>query len=233
MLASLSHDLKTPLTSIQAYTESLLCEDDANKEDYVSIITAKTVYMNQLLDDLTMFSLLQSPTYEMELVAVDGEEFFDMLLADYEDISREKGFICTSSCHVTGTFYVQPKQLMRVLDNLLSNAWRYTNIGGTIRIAAFNAHTKPHWCAMDLPKMTGAYIVVTNTGGAIPVEQLNQIFEPLYQVDQARTKTGNRGTGLGLTIAKEIIEKHHGTIEVVSKQNETAFIIWLPQEEKE
>lgn len=90
MLASLSHDLKTPLTSIQAYTESLILEGDANKEEYLSIITAKTVYMKQLLDDLTMFSLLQSPTYEMELVPVDGEEFFEMLLADYEGISREK-----------------------------------------------------------------------------------------------------------------------------------------------
>lgn len=233
MLASLSHDLKTPLTSIQAYTESLLSEGDANKEEYLSIITAKTVYMKQLLDELTMFSLLQSPTYEMELVAVDGEEFFDMLLADYEDISREKGFICTISCHVTGTFYVQPKQLMRVLDNLLSNAWRYTNTSGTIRIAAFNPHLAPNWCSMHLTKTTGVYIIVTNTGTEIPAEQLNQIFEPLYQVDQARTKTGNRGTGLGLTIAKDIIEKHHGTIKVVSKQNETAFIIWLPQEEKE
>lgn len=232
MLASLSHDLKTPLTSIQAYTESLLADGEANKGEYLSIIAEKTVYMKQLLDDLTMFSLLQSPAYEMELVPVDGEEFFEMLLADYDDISREKGFICTTSCQVTGTFLVQPKQMMRVLDNLLSNAWRYTNANGTIRIAAFNPYAKPNWCAMHLPKKTGVYIIVTNTGAEIPAEQWEQIFEPLYQVDKARTKTGNRGTGLGLSIAKEIIEKHYGTIEVVSEQNETAFIIWLPEEEK-
>lgn len=232
MLASLSHDLKTPLTSIQAYAESLLTEDHANNEDYLKVIQAKSIYMKQLLDDLTIFSLLQSPTYEMELVLVEGEEFFEMLLADYEEISKEKGFICEVSCAVTGTYLVQPKQLMRVVDNLLSNAWRYTNPGGTIRITAFQADTKPSWCTINLPHQTGAYIVVTNTGTNIPADQLAQIFTPLYQVDQARTKTGNRGTGLGLTIAKEIIEKHHGTIHAVSNKNETAFIIWLPQEEQ-
>ena len=99
MIASLSHDLKTPLTSIQAYTESLVAGklNDFEKQEYLEIISSKSDYMKQLLDDLMMFTLLQSSSYEMELVLVDGEEFFEMLLMDYEQISKEKGFKATTS----------------------------------------------------------------------------------------------------------------------------------------
>lgn len=235
IIASLSHDLKTPLTSIQAYAESLHSGKltHLEQQEYTQVIQTKADYMKQLLDDLMMFTLLQSPSYELELVSVDGEEFFDMLLGDYEQVSIEKGFTATTDLQVKKNYAVHPKQLMRVLDNLVANAWTYTNVGGSIKIAAFETPNKPTWCIASNEQLTaaGVYIVVQNSGTSLTAAQCQQIFEPLHQLDEARSHIGQRGAGLGLSIAKQIIEKHNGTIKAISKQNETAILIWLPEEE--
>lgn len=233
MIASLSHDLKTPLTSIQAYTESLLAGKltKGEQHEYLEVIHSKSDYMKQLLDDLMMFTLLQSPTYELELVAVEGDEYFEMLLGDYEQISKEKGFHATTTINVANNYYVHAKQLMRVMDNILSNAWTYTNTGGTIHMGAFEMPNIPKWCSdrlRDTFIQKGVYIIVENSGEIISQKQCEQMFEPLYQIDEARSSVGERGAGLGLSIAKQIIEKHNGTIQAISEQNKLAIIIWLP-----
>lgn len=235
MIASLSHDLKTPLTSIHAYAEGLQSGklSPAEQHEYIQTVQTKADYMKQLLDDLMMFTLLQSPTYTLELVAVEGEEFFEMLLGDYEQVSIEKGFTASTGIRVTKNYAVNPKQLMRTIDNLVANAWTYTNPNGTIHLAAFEAVHKPDWCIASIKsEATGVYIVVQNSGTTLTAAQCQQLFEPLYQVDEARSRIGQRGAGLGLSIAKQIIEKHNGTIEAVSYKDETAMIIWLPEEER-
>lgn len=239
IIASLSHDLKTPLTSIQAYAESLKNGQLSNEEqqDYLGVILTKSDFMKQMLDDLMMYTLLQSPSYEMQLVEVEGDEYFDMLLSDYELISREKGFSASTFIQIEGMYEVNPKQLMRVLDNLLTNAWRYTETGGRIEITAFEAPFKPahckKWVSSHLIKQEGLYMIVQNSGKGIPIEQCQQLFEPLYQLDQARSQNGQRGAGLGLSIARQIIEKHGGKIGVASDENEgTAIICWLPKKEE-
>ncbi len=235
MIASLSHDLKTPLTSIQAYAESLHSGklSPTEQQEYLEVVQAKANYMKQLFDDLMMFALLQSPSYELELVRVEGDEFFDMLLGDYEKISTEKGFKAATYVNISRNYSVNPKQLMRVLDNLLSNAWTYTNPGGTVLLAAFEAPDIPKWCITGVQQRAtkqGAYIVVQNSGSTISEVQYTQMFEPLVQMDESRSHIGQRGAGLGLSIAKQIIEKQNGTIQAISQQNETAILIWLPEE---
>lgn len=232
-IASLSHDLKTPLTSIQAYAESMQHNDvtPQQRDDYLRIVQRKADYMKQLLDDLTMFTLLQSPTYTLPLVSVDGEEFFDMLLANYEQVSAEKGFEAATEVHVSGTYRVNPKQLMRVIDNMMANAWAYTHEGGTIRLAAFDQHV-PAWCIADAADDGRVHVVVQNSGATLTPAQCEQLFEPLYQLDASRSQIGERGTGLGLSIAKQIIEKHGGTMHAVSTQNEVAIVISLQKEQE-
>lgn len=233
MIASLSHDLKTPLTSIQAYTESIR-QGNLNENEhreYLQIIQSKSKYMKQLLDDLMMFTLLQSPTYELELVEVEGDEFFDMLLGDYEQISREKGFEAKTTVSVEASYFVNPKQLMRVVDNVLANAWTYTNSGGTIYVSAFEVPNIPSWSTASLAeKFTekGVYIVIQNSGATISPQQCEQMFDPLYQIDDSRSHIGQRGAGLGLSIAKQIVAKHDGIIKAVAQHNQIAFVIWLP-----
>ncbi|ATP41986.1 two-component sensor histidine kinase [Solibacillus sp. R5-41] len=239
MIASLSHDLKTPLTSIQAYAESLKNGQLSNEEkhDYLKVILTKSDFMKQMLDDLMMYTLLQSPSYELHLVEVEGEEYFDMLLSDYEQVSREKGFSASTLIQIEGMYEVNPKQLMRVVDNLLANAWRYTETGGRIEIYAFEPPFIPtdckKWVRSHLTKQEGLYMIVQNSGKGIPAEQCQQLFEPLYQLDQARSQNGQRGAGLGLSIAQQIIEKHGGKVGVASHEKQgTAIICWIPKKEE-
>src|SRR5690625_3904796 len=129
MVATISHDLKTPLTSIKAYAESLDTTKELSAKDqaaYHEIIIEKADFMKQMLDDLITHTLLQSHDYELELVSVDGEEFFDMLISDYEALCKKKKIQLTARKYVAGTFQVNPKQLMRVLDNLMINAIQNT-----------------------------------------------------------------------------------------------------------
>jgi len=182
---------------------------------------------------LMMYTLLQSSSYDLKLVTVDGAEFFEMVLSDYEPLCEDQGFTLDVHCQVDGQYAVHPKQLQRVIDNLMSNAWRYGKVGTTIGLAAVNAGKCPTWCfdfvKSVLTKQEGCYVIVQNSGQGIHKEEIEKLFEPMYQADTARTKAGDRGTGLGLNIAKQIIEKHGGTIELVSKEGfGTAVLCWIP-----
>ncbi|MCY9548642.1 HAMP domain-containing sensor histidine kinase [Lysinibacillus xylanilyticus] len=235
MIASISHDLKTPLTAIQAYAESLQSRalSEEQQVEYRQIILTKSETMKHMLEDLLMYTLLQSTSYHLELVAVDGAEYFEMALSDYEQLCKEQGFMLEVVCDIEGMYAVHPKQLQRVIDNLLSNAWRYGAVGTTIGLAAVNAGKCSIGCfdfvSPALVKQDGMYIIVQNSGQGVKKEDIEKLFEPMYQADSARTKVGERGTGLGLNIAKQIIEKHGGTVELVSKEDYgTAVLCWLP-----
>lgn len=156
-----------------------------------------------------------------------------MALSDYEPLCEEQGFTLNVFCDVDGLYAVHPKQLQRVIDNLMSNAWRYGEIGTSIGLAAVNAGSYPVWSfdflKSTLNKQEGVYIIVQNSGQGILQEDITKLFEPMYQADRARTKAGERGTGLGLNITKQIIEKHGGTVELFSQENiGTAVVCWLP-----
>jgi len=235
MIASISHDLKTPLTAIQAYAESLQSKalSEEQQDEYRHIILTKSETMKQMLEDLLMFTLLRSTSYHLDLVAVDGAEFFEMALSDYEQLCKDRGFMLEVTCDIDGMYAVHPKQLQRVIDNLMSNAWRYGAVGTMIGLAAMNAGECPVWSfdfvQSALKKQEGMYIILQNSGQGVKKEDIEKLFEPMYQADSARTKAGERGTGLGLNIAKQIIEKHGGTVELVSKEGYgTAVLCWLP-----
>lgn len=235
MIATISHDLKTPLTSIRAYAESLSAERnlvDEEREEYREIIINKANYMQQMLDDLLMYTLLQSSTYEMDLVQVEGSEFFDMLLSDYEQLCYDKNITLEVQSEIEGIFNVNPKQLMRVTDNLMSNAIQHTPKEGAIWLAAVSSENLPNWVfpyvTQEL-KLDGPLLIVQNSGEGIDKEALNHVFEPLFQADIARSKKGVSGTGLGLSITKQIIEKHGGKVQMMShKTIGTCVICKLP-----
>ncbi|ARD47273.1 cell wall metabolism sensor histidine kinase WalK [Sporosarcina sp. P33] len=226
MIAAISHDLKTPLTSIRAYAESLELNEkltDEEKGEYRQIIIEKSNFMKQMLDDLLMFTLLQSPSYEMERTAVDGSEFFDMLVSDYEPLCRHKQIQLCSSANVTGEYAVNPKQLVRVVDNLMTNAIHHTETGGKIWIAALSEQSADWLFEFVAAVYTfdfreNVYVIVQNEGKGIAEEQIEFIFNPLYQADRSRNKKPAHGTGLGLSIAKQMMEKHNGDVQLFSKE---------------
>lgn len=240
MMATISHDLKTPLTSIKAYAESLDANEALTQEQqktYRKVIIEKSDFIKQMLDDLMVHSLLQSRDYELELVTVEGEEFFEMLISDYEPLSEQKNLRLLTQNEVTGLYEVNPQQLIRVVDNLIMNAIQYTDEGKSICICAFSDETgKPARLFSFVDESYTfqfehfAYITVQNEGIGIQEEDLQHIFEPLFQADESRSKKDTSGTGLGLSITKQIIEKHGGTISVFSEENEgTCFICSIPK----
>ncbi|SFE83892.1 sensor histidine kinase [Alteribacillus iranensis] len=248
MVATISHDLKTPLTSIRAYTESLVSERELSaqeRNEYRNVVVDKANYMKQMLDDLLMYTLLQSPTYEMEFVEVDGNEFFDMLVSDYEPLCREKNIHLHVHCDVTGNYQVNPKQMVRVADNLMSNAIQHTKEGAHIWITAISADRPipDRMFPFLFPlvkeqvredKQDSVFLVVQNQGKGVDDEKLSQVFDPLYQVDQARSKREARGTGLGLSITKQIMNKHGGNVRMLSNEGVgTCVICKLPKIHRE
>lgn len=97
---------------------------------------------------------------------------------------------------MAGSYFVNPKQLMRVVDNIVANAWTYTNPGGTIYVSAFETPNIPTWSIGKLAesfKEKGVYIVVQNSGATITEQQCKQMFDPLYQIDDSRSHIGERG----------------------------------------
>lgn len=241
MIATISHDLKTPLTSIRAYSESLRFSSltDEEKKEYLGIIMDKADYMKQMFDELTMFTLLQNNDDLIEKVEVDTEELFDMLFSGYEEVCKQKDILLTIDIRVTGLVYVNFKQLTRVIDNLFSNALYHTDVQKQIWLGAYSPVSMlPEWIfspfKKEIEQSRQDYIIfiVQNEGRGIEQDQLEKVFEPLYQVETARTKK-SKGTGLGLSISKMIIEKHGGTIHAFSKEGfGTTFVCRLPYQSK-
>ena len=236
IVAALSHDLKTPLTVIQAYTEALQTENklsEKEKQEYRTILFEKLAYMKQMLDDLAVYTALQSVQEKPELVEVDGEEFFDMLLSGYEQPCKKKGIRLDVFQCVSSTYDVNVKQMMRVMDNLMANAIRHTDPGKRIWLAAISPDTAlPDWVfppffqELNAWRMGGTLLIIQNQGNAIPIEMQTSIFQPFVQGEGARGTGGS--SGLGLSVAKMLVEAHDGKIKLWSTAGYgTLVACWL------
>ena len=217
LVVFLAHDLKTPLTSIVAYLSILETKPDMPEEErkkYTHISLEKAIRLGELINEffeITKFNL-------QDIVLEPGNLDLSMMLEQIADelyaVLKEKNLRCDVQIDDTLMIYGDADKLARVFDNLLRNAIAYCNKGTAIRIQAKERHQEIE-------------IVVANEGEKIPEEELSAIFEKFYRVDGSRSsKTG--GAGLGLAIAKEIVELHHGTIRAESDEWETRFIVTLP-----
>lgn len=140
LVATISHDLKNPLTAIKAFAE-LLQESRFTSDEqkaYNEVIVQKVDFMRQMLDDLASYVILQSKNFSIELVDFDGNEFFDIITSGYEPLGQDKSLRLTVYNNVTGTYAVHPKQWIRVADNLMTNAIKYTPRRGNIVICALS-----------------------------------------------------------------------------------------------
>lgn len=217
LVVFLAHDLKTPLTSIVAYLSILETKPDMPEEErkkYTHISLEKAIRLGELINEffeITKFNL-------QDIVLEPGNLDLSMMLEQIADelyaVLKEKNLRCDVQIDDTLMIYGDADKLARVFENLLRNAIAYCDKGTAIRIQAKERHQEIE-------------IVVANEGEKIPEEELSAIFEKFYRVDGSRSsKTG--GAGLGLAIAKEIVELHHGTIRAESDEWETRFIVTLP-----
>ncbi|MCD3351221.1 HAMP domain-containing histidine kinase [Clostridium botulinum D/C] len=228
LIAAISHDLKTPLTSIRAYSEAIYRYENLKESDikeYSSIIINKSDYIKKMLEDLLAYTLLTSEE-KLNLVNVEGEEFLEMLFYGYDELCEKNDIILKKSICVLGNYNVDVNSMIRVIDNLVSNSIRYARNGGEIYLGAYCEEVKlPSFLPKELIEEVSKkikdnmFIFVSNDGGHIPKEEQEKIFKAFYQSDSSRNKEMSGGVGLGLSIVKLIMDKHDGSIKIFSNES--------------
>ncbi len=221
LIVFLAHDLKTPLTSIVAYLTMLDSYQDMPEEErqrYTHIALEKSIRLGELISEFFEITKFNLQDIVLEPVELNLSMMLEQLADELYGVLREKNLTCEVEAAEDMVVYGDADKLARVFDNILRNAVSYCYPNTKIRIQA---------------EMTeeGNRIVVSNRGKQIPKEQLGTIFEKFYRLDEARHSTTG-GAGLGLAIAKEIVELHGGTIRAESDEEETRFIVMLPRKEE-
>ena len=221
LIVFLAHDLKTPLTSIVAYLSMLDSYQDMPEEErqrYTHIALEKSIRLGELISEFFEITKFNLQDIVLEPVELNLSMMLEQLADELYGVLREKNLTCEVEAAEDMVVYGDADKLARVFDNILRNAVSYCYPNTKIRIQA---------------EMTeeGNRIVFSNRGKQIPKEQLGTIFEKFYRLDEARHSTTG-GAGLGLAIAKEIVELHGGTIWAESDDKETRFIVTLPNKEE-
>ncbi|MGX7031270.1 sensor histidine kinase [Vagococcus zengguangii] len=218
LITNISHDIRTPLTSIIGYLG--LIEEGRYKSDeellhYTHTAFKKSKQMKTLVDDLFEYTKVRQTNTKLNVIQFDLYQLLEQLAVDFELEAGNKNMTLDVSCQpIPFLMAGDTEKLVRVFNNLITNALKYGSDGNTIVLSAEKNETH-------------ATIIVTNNGENIPQEALENIFERFYRVDQSRSQeTG--GTGLGLAIAHSIISLHHGEISVKSENGWTSFVIILP-----
>lgn len=224
-VADVSHELKTPLTTIKSYMETLMSgarEDEEVSESFMRVVVDETDRMTRMVKDLLDLSLIDSGEMQWEEDRFNLPQLIDescgKLAPRAEDKNISLGY---RGSEALPPLRGDPDRIEQVLVNLISNAVEYTPPGGQVRVS---------W------RRDGdfARVTVSDTGMGIPEEDVARIFERFYRVDKARARAGGGGTGLGLAIAREIVESHGGEIWAESEEGAgTTMEFSLPIAEQE
>lgn len=217
LVVYLAHDLKTPLTSIIGYLSLLDENPDFSVEyraKYTGIALDKAYRLEQLINeffDITRFNLQSFP---LENNHIDLSLLLRQMAEEFYPVLKEKNLTCTVKAEDKVNIIGDSDKLSRVFDNLMRNASNYCYEDTNIEINVFK-------------KDENAVVTFINQGDKIEKEKLDMIFEKFFRANTSRTsKTG--GTGLGLAIAKQIVERHGGTITAKSNEKYTIFTVSLP-----
>ena len=225
LIANVSHDLKTPLTSILGFAQALRDGAVAGPEQAAetgAIIHAEAERVQALVDDLLYLSEIEAGQVVLAREAVDLGALAGRAARRFAPALHERGVelaVALPGEGIHGPPLVvngDGARLERVLDNLLDNARKYTPAGGRVEVRGRPAPGTPAAVRLE----------VFNSGSLIPPADLPRVFERFYRLDRARTRTS--GSGLGLAIAKELVELHGGALTVASDAPGTTFTLTLP-----
>ena len=219
-VANVSHELKTPLTSIKGFVETLQeqggVEDADNARRFLEIIHKQTKRLENLVNDLLTLSAIESKEDKMECVPTDIGPFIQSMLMMYKQAIEKSGHNIKVEIPVgLSKINADRNRLEQVFINLLDNAVKFTPTAGNITISA---------------KAEQAFvrINIADTGIGIAPEHLSRVFERFYRADKARSSALG-GTGLGLSIVKHIVHAHQGKVEVQSTLGQgTTFSVFFP-----
>ncbi len=213
-LGNVSHELRTPIFAVQGFIETLLdgaVDDPVVNRDFLFRARLQAERLNNLLNDLIDISRIESGEMHMSFRLFDIQPFLRDFSSEMQPIARAKNielyFTGNTLPHHEVIVYADKERIKQVLINLVDNAIKYSESGGSIKIELLNAEPTPD-------ELT---IRVTDTGVGISPEHLPRLFERFYRVDKGRARSSPGGTGLGLAIVKHITEAHHGKISVSSE----------------
>ncbi|WP_170007210.1 sensor histidine kinase [Bacillus fonticola] len=217
--ASISHELKTPVSYLKGYAEVLkekLYQTEEEKEQYLSIIEHEATRLSHLISDLFDLSKMEEGKFDLHKEWVNLSEMLERLNLKYSMIANKKGLgFKIKSDDPIPLLFADQKRLEEIFTNLLDNAIRHTDVGDVTLLV-----TKTHESTI---RMT-----IKDTGHGIPEKELPFIFERFYRVEKSRSRQFG-GTGLGLAIVSKLVELHNGQIEVESKEGKgTQFKLTFP-----
>jgi two-component system, OmpR family, sensor histidine kinase BaeS len=239
MTADLAHDLRTPLSILLGYTEGLQDGRLQGSSTLYTIMHGEVEHLQRLVEDLRVLSLADAGELPLNRRAVDPSALLERTGLAYIDKAAQQGItLRVVPDEALPSIAVDTDRMTQVLNNLVSNALRYTPEGGTITLEATQATNDERPTTKDesssgqpfvLRPSSFVLLTVHDTGSGIAADDLPFIFDRFYRADQSRQRMDSNASGLGLAIAKAIVEAHGGTLAVASRpQAGTTFTIRLP-----
>jgi signal transduction histidine kinase len=210
LVTNISHDLRTPLASMQGYIETLIIKDDeldrADRQRYLEVARKHATHLGRLIQDLFELTMLDTNRVSAEFEEFALTELIYDVVQEFELQAKENDIaLCVDPPAEEVFVYADISLIQRVLENLVGNALKHTPTGGRVTIAA-------------RPKSDTVGISVADTGNGIPEEALPHIFDRFFQAPTDNNYV-NGSVGLGLAIAKRILELHDSTIRVTSERD--------------
>ncbi|MGB9672616.1 MAG: sensor histidine kinase [Anaerolineales bacterium] len=216
MTADIAHDLRSPLSVIQGYTEALSDGKLEGNEEIYTILHQETQHLSHLVEDLRLLSLADAGELPLTPQAIQPAVLFQRAQARHTLSAQQKGITLTMELQEPlPEIRVDLERMLQVLDNLIINSLRYTPSGGKITLEAWSEKEK-------------VFLQVRDNGKGIATEDLPYVFDRFYRADRSRQENGE--SGLGLAIAKSLVEAHGGMITVESQLGSgSIFTIQLPK----
>ena len=214
-----SHELKTPLTNIRMYAELLQehhnaeAEEDARPRQYLDIIVSESQRLSRLIANVLTLARQQKKTLAVHPTAGQVDQALTATLEQFRPALEARGLSVRVSCHAPRTVCFDADALNQILGNLLSNVEKYAADGGFLEVASQQEDGRTH-------------IVVSDHGPGIPAAQRERIFEPFYRIGD-KLNAGVTGTGIGLTIARELARLHGGDLTLEPTAAGAAFRVTL------
>ncbi|MDQ0208093.1 two-component system histidine kinase PnpS [Alkalicoccobacillus murimartini] len=220
-VANVSHELKTPITSIKGFSETLLdgaMNEEQLREKFLKIILKESERLQSLIHDLLELSKIERSYFQVHLANMTLFQVAEEVITMLKDKANEKGIHLSLHAEGDSRMTGDPERMKQIIINIVNNAIMYTPSNGHIEVSV-----KGNDSSVELS--------VADTGIGIEESEVPRVFERFYRVDRARSRNSG-GTGLGLAIVKHLAEAHHANIHVSSKQGEgTTFTLLFPREQ--
>lgn len=217
-VSNVSHELKTPLTSMKVLADSLLMQEEVPNElyrEFMQDIAEEIDRENTIISDLLTLVKMDRKTQELNIAVTDVNEFMEMILKRLRPIAEKANVEVVFESNRSVSAEIDASRLSLAFSNLVENAIKYNNENGWVRVTLDADHKF-------------FYVKVSDSGMGIPQESLDYIFERFYRVDKSHSREIG-GTGLGLAITKSAVVAHRGAIKVQSKLGEgTTFTVRIP-----